>query len=61
MAMIIKLHDKVTIIRTKLPGEIVGFYQERLNEPMMYYILYWNKDGDKQEIWMRDDEFQKVF
>lgn len=55
--MMIKLHDKVTVNRTNIPGEVIGFFQERLDEPMMYYILYWNREGDKKEDWMRDDEF----
>jgi len=56
----IELHSKVKIDGTSFIGEVVGIYQERLDDPFNFYVLYRNKDGEKQNEYLRDDEITLI-
>ena len=51
----LKLHTSVSFAE-KTIGKIVGIYQERPEDPIQYLIGF-IKDGEKKEVWYRDDEF----
>lgn len=51
----LELHKNVGLTE-KTIGKIVGIYQERPEDPIQYLIGF-EKDGEKKEIWYREDEF----
>jgi hypothetical protein len=52
------LHKKVKL-KNGIEGVVIGFYQDKPDEPMRYLIEIWT-DAGKKESWYRDIEFEVI-